>query len=150
MASSMAAGASSAPRSVRRAERTGWYGWIVFAGTMMLMLGSFHAVAGLVALFKDEYFLVGKSGLVVNVDYTAWGWVHIIFGVLVAAAGVALYVGAMWARVVAVGVALLSALLNIAFLSAYPVWSAIMIALDILVIYAVTAHGAEGSDDYVS
>ena len=146
MAGSMAA---DAPRSVRR-ERTGWYGWVVFAGTMMLMLGSFHAVAGLVALFKDEYFLVGKSGLVVNVDYTTWGWVHIVFGVLVAAAGVALYVGATWARVVAVGVALLSALLNIAFLSAYPVWSAIMIALDILVIYAVTAHGAEGSDDYVS
>ena len=145
MASSMAA---DAPRSVRRAERTGWYGWIVFAGTMMLMLGAFHAVAGLVALFKDEYFLVGKSGLVVNVDYTTWGWVHIIFGVLVAAAGVALYVGAMWARVVAVGVALLSAIVNLAFLSAYPVWSAIMIALDILVIYAVTAHGAEGSDDY--
>ncbi len=150
MASSMAAGAPSAPRSVRRAERTGWYGWVVFAGTMMLMLGSFHAVAGLVALFKDDYFLVGKSGLVVNVDYTTWGWTHIIFGVLVAVAGVALYVGATWARVVAVGVALLSALLNLAFLSAYPVWSAIMIALDILVIYAVTAHGAEGSDDYVS
>ena len=147
MASSMAAGASG---SVRRAERTGWYGWVVFAGTMMLMLGSFHAVAGLVALFKDEYFLVGKSGLVVNVDYTTWGWVHIVFGVLVAAAGVALYVGATWARVVAVGVALLSALLNLAFLSAYPVWSAIMIALDILVIYAVTAHGAEGSEDFVS
>ena len=95
MASSMAAGA---PRSVRRAERTGWYGWIVFAGTMMLMLGSFHAVAGLVALFKDQYYLVGKSGLVVNVDYTTWGWTHLIFCVIVAAAGVALYVGAMWAR----------------------------------------------------
>ena len=54
----------------------------------------------------------------------------------------------MWARVVAVLVALLSALVNLAFLSAYPVWSTIMIAVDILVIYAVIAHGREGSDDY--
>lgn len=144
MAGSMAA---DAPRSVRR-ERTGWYGWVVFAGTMMLMLGSFHAMAGLVALFKDDYYLVGSKGLVVNVDYTAWGWIHILFGVLVAGAGVALFVGMMWARVVAILVALLSALVNLAFLSAYPIWSTIMIAVDILVIYAVTAHGAEGSDDY--
>src|SRR5690349_22255685 len=99
MASSMAAGA---PRSARRAERTGWYGWIVFAGTMMLMLGSFHAVAGLVALFKDDYYLVRPSGLVVNVDYTTWGWTHIVLGLVIAGAGFGLFVGAMWARVVAV------------------------------------------------
>jgi hypothetical protein len=138
--------AAHAPRSVGRTERTGWYGMIAFAGTMMLMLGSFHAVAGLVALFKDDYFLVGRSGLVVDVDYTTWGWTHILFGVLVAAAGVALFVGATWARVIAVMLALFSALINLAFLSAYPVWSAIMIAVDVLVIYAVTAHGGEGSE----
>lgn len=145
MAGSMAA---DAPRSAPRAERTGWYGWIAFAGTMMLMLGSFHAMAGLVALFKDEYYLVRPSGLVVNVDYTAWGWTHIVLGLLIAGAGFGLFVGAMWARVVAVLVALVSALVNLAFLSAYPVWSTIMIAVDILVIYAVIAHGREGSDDY--
>jgi hypothetical protein len=115
---------------------------------MMLMLGSFHAMAGLVALFKDEYYLVRPSGLVVNVDYTAWGWTHIVLGLVVAGAGFGLFVGAMWARVVAVLVALLSAIVNLAFLSAYPVWSTIMIAVDILVIYAVIAHGREGSDDY--
>ena len=143
MASSMAAGASSAPRSVRRAERTGWYGWIVFAGTMMLMLGSFHAVAGLVALFKDEYFLTGPSGLLWSVDFTAWGWTHLIGGLVLVGAGVGLMAGQMWARVVGVLLALISAVINMAFLAAYPLWSAIMIMLDVLVIWAITVHGSE-------
>jgi hypothetical protein len=121
--------------------RSGWYGWIAFAAIMMLMLGVFHAVAGLVALFRDDYFLVTQSGLVIDASYTTWGWTHLILGILVAAAGAALVSGATWARVVAVVAAMLSAVVNLAFLSAYPLWSVIMIALDILVIYAVTAHG---------
>ena len=67
---------------VRQSVSGGWYGLVAFAGTMMIMLGSFHAIAGLVALFQDDYFLVGKSGLVVTVDYTAWGWAHLIGGVI--------------------------------------------------------------------
>lgn len=119
----------------------GWYGWIAFAGVMMVLLGSFHAVAGLIGVFKEEYYLVGKSDLVVTVDYTAWGWVHLILGLIVAAAGVALTRGATWARVVAVLTAFLSSLVNLAFMPAYPLWSVIMIAIDLIVIYAVIAHG---------
>ena len=119
----------------------GWYGWIAFAGVMMVLLGSFHAVAGLIGVFKEEYYLVGKSDLVVTVDYTAWGWVHLILGLIVAAAGVALTRGATWARVVAVLTAFLSSLVNLAFMPAYPLWSVIMIAIDFMVIYAVIAHG---------
>ena len=122
---------------------TGWVGWIFFAGTIMIMLGSFHAIQGLVALFKDEYFLVGQDGLVLDVDFTAWGWTHLILGLVVAGAGVALWVGQTWARVVAVVLAVISALVNIAFLGAYPVWSSLMIGLDVLVIWAVTVHGRE-------
>lgn len=125
------------------ASRDGWHGMIVFAAVMLLMLGSFHAIAGLVALFEDEYFLVTQNGLVVDVDYTAWGWTHIAIGAVLVAAGVALFSRAMWARIVAVIVALLSSIVNLGFLSAYPLWSAIMIALDVLVIYAVTAHGGK-------
>jgi hypothetical protein len=124
-------------------EQTGWMGWILFAATMMLMLGIFHAIQGLVALFRDEYYLVGKNGLTLHVDYTTWGWIHLVLGVLVAAAGAGLLVAQMWARIVGVVVALASAVLNIAFLAAYPVWSTIMIALDILVIWAITVHGRE-------
>jgi hypothetical protein len=130
-------------QNVEPTEMTGWVGWIGFAAIMMMMLGTFHAIEGLVALFQDEYFLVGKSGLTVHVDYTTWGWIHIVGGVIVVAAGVALLTGKMWARAVAVAVAMVSAIVNIGFLSAYPVWSTIMIAFDVLVIWAVTVHGSE-------
>ena len=133
----------SGMQNVQPTEMTGWVGWIAFAGVMMVMLGAFHAIQGLVALFKDEYFLVGKSGLTINVDYTAWGWVHLIGGAIIAAAGVALFAGQIWARTIAVILALVSAVVNIAFLSAYPIWSTIMIAVDILVIWALTVHGHE-------
>ena len=133
----------SGMQNVEPTEMTGWVGWIGFAAIMMMMLGTFHAIEGLVALFQDEYFLVGKSGLTVHVDYTTWGWIHIIGGVIVVGAGVALLTGKMWARAVAVAVAAVSAIVNIGFLSAYPVWSTIMIAFDVLVIWAVTVHGSE-------
>jgi hypothetical protein len=126
-------------------ERTGWYGWIAFAGIMMCVLGIFHALIGLIGLFEEDYFLVGKSGLMVSVDYTAWGWVHLIFGLVVAGAGVALTRGETWARIVAVIVAVVSAITNVAFMSAYPIWSVIMIMLDFLIIFAVTVHGDRNS-----
>jgi hypothetical protein len=133
-------------RVMSRRPESGWVGMIAFAGTMMIMLGSFHLIAGFMALFEEDYFLVGKSGLVLNVDYTAWGWAHLIGGAIAMAAGFALFLGAMWARIVAVVIALLSAIVNIGFMSAYPIWSAIMIALDVLVIYAVTVHGRDALD----
>lgn len=133
-----------APAGTRKVEEeTGWVGMIAFGGMMMIMLGAFHAMAGFVALFQDDYFLVGANGLVVNVDYTAWGWTHLILGALVLGAGIALLAGQMWARVVTVVVAMASAIVNLAFLAAHPVWSMLMIALDVLVIWAVTVHGSE-------
>jgi hypothetical protein len=120
-----------------------WVGWIAFAGTMMLLVGAFHVIQGFVAIFQDQYFLVSKNQLVVHVDYTTWGWVHLIAGIIMALAGIAVMRGQMWARIVAVAVAFVSCLLNIAFLSAYPIWSTIMIAVDILVIWAVIVHGRE-------
>jgi hypothetical protein len=128
-------------------KQTGWVGWIVFAGFMLIMVGSFHIIEGLVALFRDEVFLVGPRGLVVNVDYTAWGWVHVIGGLLAILTGVGLLAGQMWARVLAVIVAFASAVINMAFLPAYPIWSAIVIAIDVVVIWAVTVHGSEIRND---
>ena len=124
-------------------DQTAWVGWIVFAATMMVLLGSFHVIQGLVALFKDEYFLVADSGLIVSTDFTAWGWTHVILGLLIAGAGVGLFAGQMWARVVGVLVAMLSAVINLGFLAAFPIWSALMILLDVLVIWAITVHGSE-------
>lgn len=131
-------GAAPAP-----GEPTAWVGWIVFAAIMMVLLGMFHVVQGFVAIFNSDYFVVGPSGLVVSMDYTAWGWTHVIGGLVVAVAGVCLFTGQMWARVVGVALAVLSAVVNLAFLAAYPLWSLLMIALDVFVILALTVHGSE-------
>jgi hypothetical protein len=126
-------------------ERTGWYGYIAFAGVMLCVLGIFHAMIGLVAIFQKEYYNVGESGLMVEVSYSGWGVVHLIVGVVVALAGFALTRGSTWARIVAVVVAVLSAIINLAFMSAYPIWSVIMITICFFVIYAVTVHGDPNS-----
>jgi hypothetical protein len=135
--------APAAYQGVQPSAATGWVGWIAFAGVMMLMLGMFHVVQGLVALFRDEYFLVSSSGLALEVDFTTWGWIHLLGGVVVIAAGIGLFAGRTWARSVAVALALLSAIASVGFLAAYPIWSTIMIAVDILVIWAVIVHGSE-------
>jgi hypothetical protein len=110
---------------------------------MMIMLGLFHAFQGLIALFQDSYYLVGKNGLTIHMDYTAWGWTHIVVGLVVLGAGIGLLSGQMWGRVVGTLVAVASALVNIAFLSAYPIWSTLMIGLAVVVVMALTVHGSE-------
>lgn len=134
------AGQSSAPTP------TGWVGWLVYAGMMMILVGSFQAINGLIALFKDEIYAVGPEGLVVNVDFTAWGWTHLLLGILLAAAGSAVFSGKVWGRTVGVIAAMVSAIVNFAFIPAYPVWSLLVITIDVLVIYALIAHGGELRD----
>jgi hypothetical protein len=125
------------------AQPSGWVGMVVFGGLMVIVAGTFHAMAGLVGLFNDSYWLVPSSDLVVTVDYTAWGFAHLVLGVLAIAAGAGILAGQAWARVAGVVLAVISALVNIAFLAAYPLWSMLIIALDVLVIYALVAHGKE-------
>ena len=130
-------------QNVEPTGMTGWVGWIAFAGVMMVILGTFHIIDGLVAIFNDEYFAVTKSGLIITADYTVWGWVHLLGGVIIIAAGVAVFTGQVWARSIGVLMAVISAVINIAFLSAYPIWSTIMITVDVLVIFAIIVHGRE-------
>ena len=118
-------------------------GWIGFAGVLMIILGAVHAFQGLVGIFKDEYFLVSSSGLALKLDFTAWGWIHLLIGVIIVLAGICVLAGQMWARIVGVILAALSLLANVAFLAAYPVWSLIMIAMDIVIIMALTVHGSD-------
>jgi hypothetical protein len=134
-------------QNVAPTSMSGWVGWVAFAGIMMVLLGTFHIIDGLIALFNDEYFLVSKSGLAVSADFTTWGWVHLIGGVIVVAAGIGVFTGQVWARGLGVVVAMISAVINLGFLSAYPVWSSIMILVDILVIWALTVHGGELRED---
>ena len=128
-------------------ERSGWTGWVMFAGIVMILMGTLHAIDGLVGIFKDTVYYVGaNSHLVISVDYTAWGWVHFIFGVIVVLAGIGVMSGATWARVVGIILACISVILNFAFMAAFPVWSVVIIALDALVIYALAVHGGELRD----
>ncbi|MET0999883.1 MAG: hypothetical protein ABWX73_14295 [Marmoricola sp.] len=135
-------------QNVTSTGMSGWVGWVAFAGIMMVLLGTFHIIDGLIALFNDEYFLVTQSGLAVTADFTTWGWVHLIGGILIVAAGIGVFTGQVWARALGVVVAMVSAIINLGFLSAYPVWSSIMILIDVLVIWALTVHGGELREDY--
>lgn len=124
-------------------EVTGWVGWIVFAGTMMAILGVFHMFEGLIALFRHAYIAFPTQGLTVQVSYTGWGWLQLIAGALVFLAGLALFTGRMWARTVAVILVAVSALVNFAWATSFPVWSLTLLAIDFFVLYAIIAHGGE-------
>jgi len=121
---------------------TGWVGWIVFASVMMIIAGSLNAFHGLVAIVNDEWVVWGNSANL-YLDLTEWGWVHLIVGALVVLAGFGLLTGNVLARAVAVLVAGISIVANFLFMPAYPVWALTIIAIDVLVIYAITAHGRE-------
>ena len=137
------ASAASTYTAPRRPQATGWVGYVVFAGVMLIMLGGFQAIEGFVAIFRDDYYLVTRSGLLVTMDYTAWGWTHLIIGLIAVGTGIGVLMGQMWARVTGIVIAVLSALANISFLPAYPIWATIVIALDVLAIYALAVHGRE-------
>lgn len=124
-------------------DPSGWAGWVVFGGVMLILLGIFHVVQGVVALVNDDYYLVTRDGLVLNLDFTSWGWTHLVLGVLIGLVGVGLLAGNTAARVAGVVLAVLSAVVNLVFIAAYPAWSVMIIALDVIVIYAIVVHGRE-------
>jgi hypothetical protein len=117
-------------------------GFILFAAIMMLMVGVFQALQGLVAIFENEFYVQTRNYLF-QFDATTWGWIHLVLGLLVAFAGWGLLSGRTWARTVAITLAVLSAIANVLFIPYYPFWSLLIITLDIFVIWAVAAHGGK-------
>jgi hypothetical protein len=111
-------------------------GLLVFAGTIMIVGGIFQFLAGLVALFRNEVYVVGLN-YVYSFDITTWGWIHLIIGIVVALAGAAVLTGQIWGRVVGVGLAVISMLTNFMFIPYYPLWSLLIIALNVFVIWAL-------------
>ena len=128
-------------------QQSRWTGWAVFGGIVMIIAGAFDVVYGLAALIgpSSTYFLT-ETGNLWLFDITAWGWWHLIFGVLMALAGVFLLRGATWARAVAVVLVSINAVSQLATLPYQPLWALAIIALDLLVIYAVVVHGRELTD----
>src|SRR5512132_4112878 len=107
---------------------------------MMIMAGCFQFFEGLVAVFNDTFYVATRNYLF-QFDATTWGWIHLIAGVIIAFAGWGLLSGRTWARVAGITLAVLSAIANFAFLPYYPFWALTIIALDVLVIWALAAHG---------
>jgi hypothetical protein len=124
------------------AKPTGWVGWIVFTAAMMVILGLFNVINGLAAIFADDLFVTGPGGPIV-LDVTAWGWVHFLVGLAVATAGAFLLQGATWARIVAICAVMVNLVAQVLFLPAYPAWSMLIIAVDVLVLWALIVHGEE-------
>ena len=114
-------------------------GGYVFAGVILIMVGCFQAIAGLAAIFEDEFYAVTQN-YIFEFNTTTWGWIHLILGLVVAFAGYALFAARTWARVIGVTFAVLSAIANFLFIPYYPFWSILIISLDIWVIWALTRH----------
>jgi hypothetical protein len=126
------------------ASRSGWLG---FAGTLFILIGAFNAVEGLVAIFKDEVFVVSEGQLVVT-DFTAWGWFFLILGVIQVLVGFGILAGQGWARGVGIALAMLGAVVHIAYLVAFPIWGLITIGLCVVVIYALLVKGGAYDEPY--
>ncbi len=114
-------------------------GWAVFAGTVLAIVGAFNIIYGLAAIFRDEVITTTGQHVIVW-DVTRYGWILFIFGIFQLLAGMALFAGAGWARWTAVVLAGLNAIANVPFLTVQPLWTALIIALDIIVIYQLTAR----------
>jgi hypothetical protein len=123
-------------------EPTGWVGWIFFAAVLMILAGIMNAIHGFIALVNDEWVVWGNRADL-YLDLTTWGWVHLLVGIVVFLAGIGLLSGNVLARAIAVIVASVGIIANFLFIPAYPVWALTVIAVNVFVIYALTAHGRE-------
>ena len=134
-------------RAVARDEyESEQFGWALFAVVTLILVGGFQIINGLIAFFRSGTYQVRENGLAVNVDYTAWGWTHLILGVLALVAAMGLLRGAMWARILGVVLCAISAIVYMAFIRAFPGLAIVVIAVDILVIYALVVHGRDLKD----
>ncbi|MGQ4617049.1 DUF7144 family membrane protein [Nocardia sp. R7R-8] len=117
-------------------------GTSIAAAIILTTLGFLQLFQGISAVAQDELFIQGQQ-YTFEFDFTAWGWIHIALGVVMVIVGIALMTGATWARVSAIVIAALSIIANFLWLPYYPVWSIVIIALDVVVIWAVTTWNPE-------
>ena len=122
-------------------EPSGWAtSGLVFAGTILVLAGIFQALDGIVAIANDNFFIQTRH-YTFNLDVTAWGWIHLILGILMFVIGLGLFSQATWSGVSAIVIAMLSAIANFFFIPHYPIWSLLVIGLDVWVIWALTRPG---------
>jgi hypothetical protein len=117
-------------------------GGTVFAATVLLLAGIFQLFQGIAAIIKNQFFIIGPNyAYVVNVR--TWGWIHLAIGIVAIVAGLSLYTGMLWARIVGVAIAAISAIANFFWLPYYPLWSLLIIAFDIFAIWAISMAGRD-------
>lgn len=126
-------------------QRSEWaVGWITFAATLLAIAGAFQIIAGISAILDDEIYTVAGDW-VLKLDTTTWGWTHLAIGLTMLVSAWGVVAGNLAARTVGVVVAALSAIANFAALPYYPVWSLTVIAVDVMIIWALTAHGRDAA-----
>jgi hypothetical protein len=124
-------------------NRSGWaVGFAYFAGLMMVMVGIFDVIEGLAAVFKKDFYAV-TSNYVFHFNASTWGWIHMLLGLIILLAGFGIFGGAVWARTVGVIMAALVGITNFAFIPIYPIFSIVIVATCIFVIWALTVHGRD-------
>ena len=124
-------------------QPSGWaMGWATFAAILLMMGGVWGVIVGIAGIAEDEFFVVTPDWIF-QFDATAWGWMHLIAGVILFLSGLGIFSGNVMARTVGVIVAGLSAIVNFAWMPYYPVWAIVAIAVDIAIIWALTAHGRD-------
>ena len=124
-------------------KTTGWVGWGIFAAVILLVSGLFTGIQGIAALIGPNTYFVLTDGELLLFDVNGWGWWNLIVGILLLLTSFALFAGQTWARVVAIILCVINAVGQLFLIPVQPWWSVIIIAVDILVIYALTAHGRE-------
>jgi hypothetical protein len=117
-------------------------GWALFASIMLMIAGFFQIIAGIAAIAEDDFFVTTQKW-VFEFDVTTWGWIHVVLGILLLCVGAGILTGNVLARTVGVIIAGVSAIGNFAFMPYYPVWAIIVIAIDVAIIWALTAHGRD-------
>jgi hypothetical protein len=121
-----------------------WTEWVGFAGLMMVLIGVLNVIQGLIAIVRDDYYVLTAEQIIVF-DLTTWGWILLIWGIIVGFAGSALATGAGWARWFTLVVASLNIILQLGFVGSgqYPLWALTVLALNVLVLYALTVRWSD-------
>lgn len=127
----------------REKNVSGWVGWIYFAAAMLMVSGGINVIAGLTGIFHSEFYVATQTGALLMFDYSAWGWALLVLGLIALALGYFLTQGKKWAQIVTVALVVVSMIVNLAFIGAYPLWTIIALILNGFVVYAVTLHGDE-------
>jgi hypothetical protein len=137
-------GPPKAPETSRRPFATGW---TILAAVLMFFGGLMSIFEGIAAIARDDLIVVTHN-YAYTLDVTSWGWIHVLLGALIAAAGLALFTGTLWARVIGIMLAALGMFANFLWLPYYPFWAILLIALDVFIIWALCAGMTKSNRDY--